>query len=100
VLVWQITSEDEVALDRYEGWLYLYRKETMKVRLDKKQVDAMVYILNEGKPINQPSCYYYSTILEGYHSAGFDVEYLRRVVEDSYEKNDAALGNRYSKEKS
>ncbi|MFB1050543.1 gamma-glutamylcyclotransferase family protein [Paraliobacillus sp. JSM ZJ581] len=85
VLVWQITAEDEVALDRYEGWPYLYRKETMKVRLYNKQVDAMVYIMNEGRPINQPSCYYYSTILEGYKSAGFDIELLRKSRDNEEE---------------
>ena len=28
VLVWEITPTDEAALDRYEGWPFLYRKET------------------------------------------------------------------------
>ena len=26
VLVWEITPVDEAALDRYEGWPFLYRK--------------------------------------------------------------------------
>ena len=36
-LVWQITPNDEKALDRYEGWPHLYRKEMMKVKVDKRQ---------------------------------------------------------------
>lgn len=44
----------------------------MKVKIDKKTVNAMVYIVNESKPLEQPSCFYYSTILEGYQSAVFD----------------------------
>ena len=91
--MWQITSSDEKALDRYEGWPHLYRKEMMKVKVDKKTVNAMVYIMNEGRPLEQPSCYYYSTILEGYQSAGFDVEYLRRAVENSYKKDGVTLEN-------
>ena len=80
VLLWKITPADEAALDRYEGFLFLYRKETMKVRLADKTVKAMVYIMNEGKPLELPSCYYYATILDGYKSAGFDVEILRRAA--------------------
>src|SRR5699024_10724650 len=92
-LVWQITSSDEKALDRYEGWPHQYRKEMMKVKVDKKTVNAMVYIMYECRPLEQQSCYYYSTILEGYQSAAFDVEYLRRAVENSYKKDGVTLEN-------
>lgn len=36
VLVWQITAHVEKALDRYEGWSHLHRKERIKVKVDKK----------------------------------------------------------------
>ena len=85
VLVWELTPADEAALDRYEGWPYLYRKETIKVKLNGKTVKAMVYIMNDGRPLGTPSCYYYSVILEGYKSAGFDVDILRTAVSDSAE---------------
>jgi len=83
VLVWEITAEDEAALDRYEGWPFLYRKESIAVTLDGQIVTAMVYILNVGRPLGQPSCYYYSIILEGYKAAGFDVKVLQRATVDS-----------------
>ncbi|HEX3017824.1 MAG TPA: gamma-glutamylcyclotransferase family protein [Caproicibacter sp.] len=85
VLVWKITSADETVLDRYEGWPYLYRKETVEVKLADETVQAMVYIMNEGRPLGQPSCYYYATILEGYQDAGFDTEILRKATADSVE---------------
>jgi gamma-glutamylcyclotransferase (GGCT)/AIG2-like uncharacterized protein YtfP len=85
VLVWEITPADEAALDRYEGFPFLYRKDKIKVRLDGKRVTAMVYIMNEGRPLGTPSCYYYSNILEGYKTAGFDVDILRTAVNDSAE---------------
>ncbi len=85
VLVWEITEADEAALDRYEGWPYLYRKETVKVKLNGKAVKAMVYIMNEGRPLGQPSSYYYSIIFEGYKAAGFDIEILRQATIDSLE---------------
>jgi len=85
VLIWEITEADEEALDRYEGWPFFYRKELVEVMLDGKPVTAMVYIMNEGKPLGQPSCYYYSVILEGYKDAGFDVDVLRQATIDSAE---------------
>ncbi|MBT9173151.1 MAG: hypothetical protein DDT21_01541 [Syntrophomonadaceae bacterium] len=90
VLVWEITPVDEAALDRYEGWPYFYRKETVKVKLDGKPVTAMVYIMNEGRPLGQPSCYYYAVILEGYKDAGFDVDILRQATIDSAETEETA----------
>jgi len=89
VLIWELTPADEEALDRYEGWPFLYRKETLKVRLNGQQVRAMVYIMNEGRPLGTPGCYYYSVILEGYQTAGFNVDILRKAVSDSAEEERA-----------
>ena len=80
ILVWEITPADEAALDRYEGWPVLYRKETVTVTLNGKRVKAMVYIMNEGRPSGQPSAFYYSTILEGYMDAGFESRTLLEAV--------------------
>ena len=89
VLVWEITPADEAALDRYEGWPFLYRKETVKVKINSKTAKAMVYIMNEGRPLGQPGCYYYSVILEGYKAAGFDIDILRRAAAESVEMEEA-----------
>jgi gamma-glutamylcyclotransferase (GGCT)/AIG2-like uncharacterized protein YtfP len=83
VLIWEITPEDEEALDRYEGFPFLYRKENFKVSLDGKKVSAMAYVMNEGRPLGTPRCHYYSIILEGYKVAGFDVDILRTAVKRS-----------------
>lgn len=91
-VVWEITPADEAALDRYEGWPHLYRKETISVRLGGKTIKAMVYIMNEGRPPGQPSPYYYATILKGYNDAGFDVDILRKATTDSLE-TEAANGH-------
>jgi hypothetical protein len=81
--VWEITPDDETALDRYEGFPILYCKEMVKVQLEGKWVTAMVYIMNEGRPLGSPSPYYYSVIAHGYQSAGFDIEILKQAVTDS-----------------
>jgi len=86
VLIWEITPADEAALDRYEGWPSFYRKEMLKVQLNGKVVKTMVYIMNEGRPLGQPSCHYYSIIVDGYKDAGFDVDILRQATYDSMEQ--------------
>ena len=91
VLVWEITPSDEAALDRYEGWPFLYRKEVVDIELNGKPTSAMVYIMNtsgqrgEYRPLNQPGAGYYATILEGYMTAGFDAAILKQATLDSIE---------------
>lgn len=83
VLLWEITARDEEALDRYEGYPILYRKETIKVRLGGQWVPTMVYIMNEGRPLGIPSRYYYDIIWRGYAEAGFDTAALSKAVRES-----------------
>ena len=79
VLLWEITPRDEEALDRYEGWPHLYRKEMITVELNGEPVEAMVYIMNGGD-LGQPSSYYLNAITEGYVSAGFDTAVLDEAL--------------------
>lgn len=84
VLLWEIGGRDLAALDRYEGWPSLYRKENALVEVDGEPVEVMVYIMNEEQAGYQPPGYgYYHTIREGYESAGFDTAYLDAAVEHS-----------------
>lgn len=83
VLLWKLKDRDLQALDHYEGYPSFYRKEILPVELKGKAVSAMVYIMNDGHPFGAPSGYYLNTILEGYHSAGFDTDFLDRAVEKS-----------------
>jgi hypothetical protein len=75
VVVWDIQPEDEIALDRYEGWPRLYRKEIVQITLDGKKVKTMVYIKNDSRE-HPPNLDYLGVISEGYKSAGFDGNYL------------------------
>ena len=80
-LLWEVPLQDEAALDRWIGVPDLYRKDTVKVRLNGAAMDAYVYILIGNKPPNKPSAFYYSTLLEGYKAAGFDTEILKAAVQ-------------------
>ena len=80
VLLWEITKRCEQALDRYEGYPHLYRKEQLTVDLDGEKVQAMAYVMNEGPPPAMPGAYYYATILHGYRDCGFDEAILKQAV--------------------
>ena len=81
VLLWEITPQDEAALDRWIGMPEQYRKETVKVRWNGTAIDVLVYMLIGHKPHNKPSAFYYSTLLEGYRAAGFDTDVLKTAVQ-------------------
>jgi hypothetical protein len=94
VLVWELQTADEAALDVYEGWPRLYRKETVRVRLDGKQVRAMIYLMNAGYPYGRPSADYYKIIRGGYADAGFDLETLRDAVRQSIEEGGDSMNQK------
>ena len=81
-LLWEVPLQDEASLDRWIGVPDLYRKDTVKVRLNGAAMEALVYILIGNKPPNKPSAFYYSTLLEGYKAAGFDTEILKAAIVD------------------
>ena len=81
-LLWEISPQDEASLDRWIGVPELYRKATIKVCRGGALVEALIYILNGGKPQNKPSAFYYSTLLEGYRVAGFDADILKTAVQE------------------
>lgn len=83
VAVWEIQSQDERSLDRYEGYPSHYFKQNIPVQLDGEEVDAMVYIMNLKMKFGMPSPYYYQTVLEGYHDCVLDTEVLDRAVRNS-----------------
>lgn len=81
-LLWSISPQCELALDRYEGFPFLYRKETVTVQLGGQPVEAMMYVMDESHPIGTPNCYYYSIIREAYVELNFDTLYLAQAADD------------------
>lgn len=84
VLIWQLQPSDERALDVYEGYPHLYRKEMLRITVNGRRTNAMVYIMNEAlHPYDMPSRSYFETIRQGYEASGFDTGILRHAVLDS-----------------
>ena len=92
VAVWEVTTTDEKALDRYEGFPdFYYKKEltlpvkgirTRKIRRRK----VFVYIMHEDRPYGIPSSNYLSVCAQGYRAFGFPVEILLEAWQYSRER--------------
>ncbi len=53
--VWKISPSDEVALDRYEGYPYLYVKQNFMVQINGEKHKAMAYVMRPGFDAVAPS---------------------------------------------
>ena len=87
VLVWGISEKDEQRLDCYEGYPRLYYKKEILVEVNGEQKKAMVYIMDERNPLNQPSDEYYQILEETYLKYCFDNTVLYRAKEESCPEN-------------
>ena len=86
VLVWEITEGDEQSLDRYEGFPTFYYKENLTVLINDKQEQAMVYIMDESRPLGKPSLRYYKVIQDAYAKFNFDMNILTTALEESMDE--------------
>lgn len=82
VVVWEITKECEKALDIYEGYPRLYRKEYVQIEIDGKTELAMVYVMNYSKGA-KPSEYYYNVIKQGYKDFDINTAPLEKALKES-----------------
>ena len=91
IVIWEVTAQDEKALDRYEGYPNFYYKRELKakykgIRTGKhRTVTAFVYIMHEERPIGVPSDFYMDTCLEGYDTFYFDPGILLAAYDKSLE---------------
>lgn len=74
--LWAISDQDEIALDQFEGYPTLYRKETIK----QDGLEFMVYVMNADTPW-EPSRPYLEIIEEGYDHWGLVREDLDLAVQ-------------------
>ena len=86
VLLWGIQPEDEISLDRYEGYPNFYGKENMEIALNDSTVSAMVYVMTPGHELGTPSERYKRSIEDGYMDAGFDADILQNAVDKTIGK--------------
>ena len=85
VAVWEIDEARERALDRYEGYPHLYRKEYVEVECNGHIMKALVYVMNGCNP-SLPSIGYYESIRDGYMDIGLDESFLIGALEDTEQR--------------
>lgn len=74
--LWAISDQDEIALDQFEGYPTLYRKQI----LEQEGLEFMVYVMNAIQPW-EPSAGYLETIKHGYQDWGLSHEDLDLAVQ-------------------
>lgn len=67
--IWEISEQDEKSLDRYEGFPRFYRKEY----IEAGGLPCLVYIMNDGYPVEKPRPEYLLTVAMGYKDFGMDM---------------------------
>ena len=85
VAVWEVSAENEDALDRYEGFPTFYYKRNMNINVKFKDGTverraAFVYVMHEERPFGEPSQAYVDACREGYREFGFDERLIDKAV--------------------
>ena len=70
--IWEISDEDEKRLDRYEGFPKFYRKEYFDVPYYDRTTSCLVYVMQDGHPLQVPSDHYFYTVMKGYRDFSLD----------------------------
>ena len=85
IAVWEITDECENALDIYEGYPRLYRKEYVEIEINNKKEKGMIYVMNYGKGA-APNRYYFNVIKQGYKDFGIRLMPLIKALNETLKK--------------
>lgn len=86
VLLWEIDSRNERALDRYEGFPNFYQKETVEVETEYGLIKGMAYVMDPSRPFGAPDEWYYDVLECAYECFGFDREILEKALDDSMDE--------------
>lgn len=85
--IWEITPDDEIHLDMYEGYPRFYQKRNVFVTLENdRKVKAMVYIMRDDAKPGEPSANYIDTIIKGYKDFYLDFAYLIESISKNLEE--------------
>ena len=81
-MLWEITDKCEQALDIFEGYPHLYRKEYFTIKMSGKlahdfgeNADVMFYAMNSTN-YGEPNQSYFNCILDGYIANKLDTDFL------------------------
>lgn len=94
-VLWDITQDCEDALDCFEGYPYLYRKESFVVRMPNGDIEDVMYYKMNRNGYSMPHTSYLNTILEGYHSNKLDKSCLHEARLHSHKNHGTVHSDGY-----
>ena len=80
--IWSVTESDEAALDSYEIFPALYRKEARHVQMTERETGVIkdtavfLYTMVDGMPLGMPDADYVAACRAGFEDFGFDPHIL------------------------
>lgn len=79
-VLWEINEDNLKALDNLEGYPYYYDRVVATVMHESRAYHALVYRMQPGHEINEPTLGYYRLITEGYRAHGVPIEQLENSL--------------------
>lgn len=80
-VLWEINNRHLEALNNLEGFPYYYNRRPLRVAFGSRTVMAETYYMQPGNVDSQPSCGYFTTVLEGYRHHKIPLDQLYNSME-------------------
>ena len=82
VAVWSVEPNDELNLDRYEGYpTFYYKKHLYVTSEDGRRFYAMAYIMFDEAKVGRPSKAYLEVCRQGYFDNGLDIKKFNASIQ-------------------
>jgi hypothetical protein len=78
--LWRIEHNDEIALDKFEGYPRLYTKVHIPGQMNGERAVIMAYAMREREWMDPPSNYYEACLRTGYKEWGLPMEQLNAAI--------------------
>ena len=79
-VLWEIDEQNLKALDDLEGYPYYYDRVVASVIHGARTYHALVYRMQPGHEISEPTCGYYRLVTEGYRAHNVPTEQLENSL--------------------
>lgn len=83
-VLWDLPSDAEKLLDRYEGYPIHYQKREVVIEFGGEKISAMYYQKSEKERVYPPVMHYFAALAESYAAHGFD----EKILEEAFEFSD------------
>lgn len=79
-VLWNINEQNLQALDNLEGYPYYYNRIVSTVMHQERAYHALVYRMQSGHEISEPTLGYYNLVVEGYRAHNVPIDQLENSL--------------------